>query len=165
MTAVLLVQRLECNSHRKVSMLMVSLLQHREAFKLKMHLNKCPVTFYFLNYCKELSINREVPENIGQKQHLKHKEWVWETFTKRWSPHDASALKIRTRLDDNICFYISIKQCICISKLITTDTSRKQKPSDVRFYSQTQKKRSQEAEKRRKKEVASRLEIWDALFN
>lgn len=81
-----------------------------------MHLSKCPVTFNFLNHCKELSINGEVPENIGQKQHLKHKEWVWETFTKRWGPHDTSALKIRTGLDDNVHCYISIKQCIYISE-------------------------------------------------
>lgn len=130
-----------------------------------MHLNTCSVMFNFLNHCKELSINWEVPENIGQKQHLKHKEWVWETFTKRWSPHDASALKIRTGLGDNICCYISIKQCICISKWMTTDTSIKQNPSYTRFYAQTLKKTSQEAEKGRKKEKPSRLEVYDALFN
>lgn len=92
------------------------------------------MTFNILNNCKKLSINWEVPEDIGQEQHLKHKEWVWETFTKRWSPHDTSALKIRTGLDDNSCCYISIKQCICISERWTTDTSTKENPKKHKLH-------------------------------
>lgn len=99
--------------------------------------------FFFLTHWKKLSINWEVPENIGQKQHLKHKEWVWETFTKRGSPHDTSALKIRTGLADNVWCCTFIKQCICVWKRKTKNSSVKQTPNYTTFYLQAKKKKKE----------------------